>query len=218
MKLRYRIGTKVIYWVWRVMFGFKVKGREHIPPNGGIIIAANHLSNYDPPLIGAGVWSRECYFFAKRELFVINRFYTWLIRAFNAYPVDTERPSKEMLKYTMNLLNKGLGIIFFPEGTRSKTGNFLRFNPGVGWFALKCGVPIIPTLIKGANTPLVTQIIRKNRVYVKFGPPIMPNKEGIQGRMDDSSNLKGKSVSRYAATITQEVDRRIKSLLASFDK
>lgn len=198
MKLRYRVGTRIIYWIWKILFGFRVEGRDNIPNNGGIIIAANHLSNYDPPLIGTGVWNRECYFFAKQELFAINRFYTWVIKVFNAYPVDTKKTSKAALELTMKLLNKGLGIIFFPEGTRSKTGNFLQFNAGVGWLALKCGVPIIPTLINGTNTPLIRQFIRKTGVCVRFGEPILPHKF--------KSEKDGRKL------IAREVEKSIKSL------
>ena len=154
------------------MFGFKVDGRENIPKDGGVIIAPNHLSNFDPPLIGTGVWFRECYFFTKRGLFVVNKFYAWLLRAFNAYEVDTEKPMKKMLKYTQELLSKGLAVMFFPEGTRSKVGHFLKFNPGIGWLALKCGVPVVPTLVNGTNTPLIKQFTRKSKVYIKFGTPI----------------------------------------------
>ena len=191
------------------MFGFKVDGRENIPKDGGVIIAPNHLSNFDPPLVGAGVWFRECYFFAKRWLFVVNKFYAWLLRAFNAYEVDTENPSKKMLKYTQELLNKGLAVMFFPEGTRSKevspqVGHFLKFNPGIGWLALKCGVPIVPTLVSGTNTPLIKQFTRKSKVYIKFGTPI--TKEYL-------SKFKPGKESREL--IAQEVAHRIKELYES---
>lgn len=210
MKLRYRVGTRVIYLVWKILFGFRVEGRENIPDNGGIIIASNHLSSYDPPLIGTAVWSRECYFFAKRELFIINKFYSCLIRAFNAYPVDTRKPDIKALKQTKSLLGRGLGIIFFPEGTRSKTGQFLDFNPGVGWLAIKCNVPIVPTLIKGTNTPLISQLFRKHRVYVKFGVPILGSGYWIldTGKgMSDSYSMRTR-----AELITRAVEKSIREL------
>ncbi|MDI6840343.1 MAG: lysophospholipid acyltransferase family protein [bacterium] len=204
MKLRYRIGTRVIYWVWRFLFGFRVDGRENIPKDGGVIIAPNHLSNFDPPLVGTAVWFRECYFFAKQELFTTNKFFAWFIKGFNAYKVNTKRPSKNVLNYTQGLLNKGIAVMFFPEGTRSKVGSFLRFNPGVGWFALKCGVPIVPTLVKGTNTPLIKQFIRKSRAYVKFGLPI--TSESISGIKQ------GKEAREL---MTQEVEHRIEELYES---
>lgn len=201
MKLRYRIGTKIIYWIWSSLFDFKVDGRKNIPVSGGVIIAANHLSNFDPPLIGTGVWSKECYYFTKRGLFVGNKFNAWLIRTFNAYEVDTEKPSKGALRYTQELLKQGLAVILFPEGTRSKVGHFLKFNPGVGWLALTTKVPIVPTLVKGTNTSLWSQFIRKNKARVRFGSPISP---------EYISKLKPCKGSRNI--IAQEVAKRIKLL------
>ena len=91
---------------------------------------------------------------------------------FNALPVTSEKPEKKALTYFCNLLNNGIAIVFFPEGTRSKAGHILNFNLGVGWLAMKCKVPIIPVLIRNTNTPLLKQFIRKTRVYIKFGTPI----------------------------------------------
>ncbi len=201
MKLRYRIGTRVIYLVWRILFGFRIEGRENIPKNGGVIIASNHLSNFDPPLVGTAVWVRECYFFAKRELFVINKFYKWIMETFNAYAVDTKKPSKETLKYTQELMNKGLGLIFFPEGTRSLEGHFLEFNQGVGWLALRSQVPVVPAAIKRTNTSLVSQFFRKNRVQIKFGKPIITN--GFKTNKEERE------------LITQKIEDRIKELYES---
>ncbi len=201
MRLRYRIGTRFIYWIWRILFGFQVEGREHIPKKGGMIIASNHLSNFDPLLVGAAVWNRECYFFAKSELFIINKFYTWIMKTFNAHSVDTKKPSKETLKYMYDLINKGLGLILFPEGTRNREKHFLKFNAGVGWLALRCGVPVIPTTIKYSNTSLVSQVFRKSKVRVKFGSPITTN--GIK------ANKEGREL------ITQEIESKIKELYES---
>lgn len=172
MKLRYRIAVRVIYMVWKVLFGLKISGQENIPKKGGVIIAPNHLSNFDPPLVGVAVWFRECYFFSKKDIFVINKFYSWIMAQFNALPVTSEKPEKKALTYFCNLLNNGLAIVFFPEGTRSKAGHILNFNSGVGWLAMKCKVPIIPVLIKNTNTSLLKQFLRKTRVYIKFGNPI----------------------------------------------
>ena len=200
MKLRYRIGTRVIYWVWRVLFGLQIEGRENIPKNGGMIVASNHLSNFDPPLVGTAVWGRECYFFSKKEIFAISKFYSWIMKTFNAFEVDTEKPKRE-LQYTQNLLNGGLGLILFPEGTRSLKKHLLDFNPGIGWIALSSQVPIVPTAIKGTNTSLVSQFFRKNRVCVKFGEPVTTN--GLKANKENRE------------LITQKVERRIKELYES---
>lgn len=92
--------------------------------------------------------------------------------------------------------------MFFPEGTRSFAGHFVKFNPGVGWLAIKCGTPVVPVCIKGTNTPLLRQLIRKERVYVKFGPPI--TKEYIGKLKPDK---------RGREQLVQEIKHRIEKLL-----
>ncbi|MCK4352651.1 1-acyl-sn-glycerol-3-phosphate acyltransferase [candidate division WOR-3 bacterium] len=208
MKLRYRIAIRIIYWTWKLLFGFKIEGWENIPKKGGVIIAPNHLSNFDPPLVGAAVWFRECYLFTKQELFVINKFYTWLIKAFNAYEVNTKGLNKTALKHTEKLLKNGLAIMFFPEGTRSLSGHFLEFHPGVAWLALRCEVPVVPTLVKGTNTPLIKQFIRKEKVCVRFGKPVIYDSL----LRDLSAGRQAKLPREARAIISKEVERRIKNL------
>ena len=174
MKLRYRIATRIVNYTWGLLFGFKVSGRENIPKTGGVIIASNHLSNYDPPLVGTAVYSRECFFFAKRELFLFSRWFTWLIRALNAYPVDTEKLDRKALMKTFDVLGKGRVLLFFPEGTRSKKGTFLSPNVGVGYIALKTHVSIVPTFVSGTNVSLWKLFLNRGKVYVKFGEPFSP--------------------------------------------
>jgi 1-acyl-sn-glycerol-3-phosphate acyltransferase len=202
MKLRYRIGMIIIYSLWKVLFGFRVKGRENIPDTGGLIIAPNHLSNFDPPLVGTAVWKRECFFLSKKDIFIINKFYSYAMEKFNAYPITIKKPTKSELKQIKTLVDKKLALIMFPEGTRSKVGHFVEFNEGVAWLALQCKAPIVPTLIANTNTPLVSQLIRKKRVVIKFGPPIT---------VDFYSQFKDPHEAR--AEVTKELRRRIEQLV-----
>jgi 1-acyl-sn-glycerol-3-phosphate acyltransferase len=158
--------------VWKVFFGIEIKGRENIPESGGLIIAPNHLSNFDPVLLGAAIWKRESYFFAKSELFEIVKFYTWLIRYFNAFKVNIRGIDRSALRYTSELLKNGLCVVMFLEGTRSRVGDFLSPKEGVAYVAIRNRVPIIPTLIEETNTPLWRQFIGKTRVRIIFGQKI----------------------------------------------
>jgi 1-acyl-sn-glycerol-3-phosphate acyltransferase len=172
MKLRYRIGTKVINYLWTILFGFQVEGRENILENIGLIIAPNHLSNFDPPLVGTAAWNRECYFLSKTSVFFSSKFATFIMKAFNAYPINIEKPEKTTFDYTKDLLRRNFAIIMFPEGTRSKVGHLNEFNEGVAWMAFQFNVPIIPVLVVNTNTPLIAQMFRKTRVLIKLGKPI----------------------------------------------
>lgn len=197
MRLIYRIGTRIVYFLWKVLFGFEVKGQKFIPTKGRILVAANHLSNFDPPLIGTAIWVRESFFFAKEELFKVNPFFSWLIKVFNAYPVKLKKKIDiKAIKWTTKLLREGRCVVMFPEGTRNK--EFLKFHPGIGWFAITTKTNVIPTAIKCSNTPLITQFLRIHRPKINFGPPILWEKF--------SKNKKGYK------EMTEEIERKVKTL------
>ena len=199
MKLRYRIAARVINFIWRLLFGFRVNNRENIPEKGGVIVASNHLTNYDPLLVGAAIWKREAFFFAKEELFIINPFYSWLLKYFNAYKVSRTGIDKTAIRHTEELLKKGLCVIMFPEGTRSLKGVLLNAKPGVGFIAARTNVPVIPAYIHGVNFSLIAQFLRKVKPRVIFGKPIYPDM------------FKGK-IRERADAISQEIMQSIRAL------
>lgn len=199
MKLRYRIASRIIYFIWRPLFGLRAYGRENIPEKGGVIVASNHLTNYDPLIVGTAVWTREAFFFAKEELFIINPFYSWLLKYFNAYKVSRTGIDKTAIRHTEELLKKGLCVIMFPEGTRSLKGFLLNGKPGVGFIAARTNVPVIPAYIHGVNSPLILQFLRRVRPLVIFGEPI------------HSNMFKGK-IRERANAISQEIMQNIRTL------
>lgn len=200
MRLHYRIGKTIIWWIWRILFGLKVEGRENVPKNGGVIIASNHLSNYDPPLLGAAVSIRELFYFAKEELFQINKFISWLLRTYNAFEVKREGVDRKAIRYAENLLSKGFALAFFPEGTRGRGDEFLPPHPGLGYLALRARVPVVPVLIQGTNKPLWRLFWKRNKLYIKIGRPI--NRNWITREISKKNSLE----------LSQEVMRMIKEL------
>ncbi|RKX70573.1 1-acyl-sn-glycerol-3-phosphate acyltransferase [candidate division WOR-3 bacterium] len=156
----------------RLLFGLKITGIDNIP-RGPVIFAANHLSFLDPPVLGYAV-HREVHFVAKEELFRIRRFFTWLIRYFNAISIKRDGDITALKRILKILKEKG-SVVIFPEGTRSKTGDLLPFLPGIGLIALKSRVPVVPIYIRNSNAPLLEIFLRKRRLEVRFGPPLYPN-------------------------------------------
>ncbi|MGM0440895.1 MAG: lysophospholipid acyltransferase family protein [Elusimicrobiota bacterium] len=138
----------MLYWIartlavilFKVFFRLKITGKDNIPP-GGFIIASNHSSLIDPPLMGA-VFSRGVYFMAKKELFEIPVFGK-LIRMTHAFPVNRGRPGPETIKRALKLLNTGKILLIFPEGTRKSR----RARPGVSMLAHKTSVPVLPVRV-----------------------------------------------------------------------
>ena len=169
LKLLYWTGyslTRLISWP---LFRPRISGREHIPTVGGFILASNHISYYDPPLVG-GWQRRELYFFAKKELFR-NRLFGAVIRVANALPVSRGAVDRQALKLAIDVVKAGFGLTMFPEGTRSRTDQFLPPRPGIGIIAARAGCPIVPTYIHGSNK-LRECLWGRDKMSITYGEPL----------------------------------------------
>jgi 1-acyl-sn-glycerol-3-phosphate acyltransferase len=203
MRWRYRLGrylTKLMVSVWG---GFRVEGKENIPEKGGAIIASNHRSYIDPPVVGAAM-PRELYFLAKRELFR-NRVFGWLIFSVNAVPISRDKIDRKGLKGAIEILNQGNLLLVFPEGTRSRKDDFLEPKLGVGKLALEAGVPIVPTLVSNTRH-FLKNIFAGKKVKVSFGEPL--NLNYLQGFTEGKQGYQ---------KIANEVMSRIKNLRKEAD-
>jgi 1-acyl-sn-glycerol-3-phosphate acyltransferase len=199
LRSHYRISWLFLNLVEKVLFGFRVKGREQIPSTGPVIIASNHISYCDPPVVGSGV-PREVYFLAKEELFK-NRLFGWLIRSYNAIPLRRSTGDIGAFRKSVGLLKQGKAVLMFPEGTRSLSGRLLSPKPGVGMIASLTSAPIVPAHVSGTNR-LADALLRRSRLEVAFGRPL--NASDIEDRSGDSKQ-------RYLS-ITKEVMERIADL------
>lgn len=117
------------------------------PPAGGAILAANHVSFLDPPLIG-GTWPQEIHFLASDYLFRVPLLAP-LIRALNSHPVARGSGDLTVFRMTAQLLKEGKKVVVFPEGTRSRTGELASFKRGVAKLAFTSGAAVIPIYIQG---------------------------------------------------------------------
>lgn len=198
MKLFYRICWTLVRIFLIVYCRLRTIGIENIPAKGGFILACNHIAAGDPPFLGAAL-KREMYFLAKKELFE-NPLLGLLIRNLNAIPVDRGLFDRNALTISLRKLQDGFGLILFPEGTRSRTGELGRGKPGIGMLALEAGVPIIPARIENSRKFLRLPFSRR-RLIMKFGGPITP---GFLAKFE-------KSKEGYRALV-QEVMRNIRSL------
>lgn len=176
MKPWYTLGQWLINLGSTVLFGLKVEGSEKVPAAGGVIIAPNHLSYYDPPLVGSALLRRQTYYLAKEELFSSSRFFSWLIARFNAIPVRRGGFDRRAIRNILQLLSQGEAVCVFPEGTRSRDGAFLPPKRGFGYLVLRSGRPVVPTLVRGTNRRLGELVLRRKRLLVRFGDPIGPNR------------------------------------------
>jgi len=143
----------------------EITGIEHVPQDGPVIIAANHISACDP-IVLASVIKRKIHFLAKKELFS-NRFSHWLLSQLCAIPVD--RHSGIVIKpvrHSLRVIRNGNAFAIFPEGTRCKNGQTIQPKKGVAFFAIKTGAPVLPiAFVSAKKGPLRT-------IKVIIGKPI----------------------------------------------
>ncbi|HET6871441.1 MAG TPA: lysophospholipid acyltransferase family protein [Sporolactobacillaceae bacterium] len=162
----YRFGRRLVYIIFKILFRFKVEGHENldqIPENKGVLLCSNHISNFDPPLVGAAT-TRTLSFMAKAELFdvpVLGK----LISRVNAFPIKRGGSDRHALKTAIDILNSGRTLIMFPEGTRSKTGELKKGLAGVGFLALRTVAIVVPVaIVNGYHLFKVTRVV--------FGKPV----------------------------------------------
>jgi len=172
MTLSYRIAWLTFRTLYATYFRWRVLGAENVPATGGVIIASNHASFLDPPLVGSGL-SRDINYLGRESLFrfpVIGA----LIRSWNAVPVDRDGGGAKGLKIILDRLLAGNGIILFPEGTRTKDGRLQPARSGIGLTVIKSTAPVVPVRVFGTFEAYGRHLIfpRPYRLTVKYGRPM----------------------------------------------
>src|SRR5687768_9561219 len=155
-----------LYGSWELI------GRHNIPESGPVIIAPNHISYLDPPLVGAAV-PRASVFMARHDLWD-NKVLNWLLPYLGAFPVHRGHPDRNAIRRALDELARGKVLIIFPEGTRSPDGNLQPGEPGVALIVQKSNAPVIPTAVIGSNQMMTPgeSGIRRAHLKVIFGPPL----------------------------------------------
>jgi len=168
----YKILKPIAVALMRWRLELEIRGAEHVPGSGPVLVVSNHQSVLDPPIIG-GSTSRTLHFMAKAELFRIPGFGR-LIRNLNAHPVRREGSDPKALKTAARLLEEGEALLAFPEGTRSRDGSFGEGKPGIGMLAVLTEVPVVPTYVTGTlhALPRGAWWPRRSKVRGIFGPAL----------------------------------------------
>jgi 1-acyl-sn-glycerol-3-phosphate acyltransferase len=168
----YYLGHLLSRTVFRLLGCWEVHGRENVPPTGGAVIAANHVSYLDPPAVGAGL-KRNCYYMGKKELFRIPVF-AQLIRLCGCFPVDRDKQDKQAVRTAVQLLKEGNLLAIFPEGGRSRDGRLQEAGIGAALIANRAGVPIVPAVVRGTYQALPTgaRWPRRADVSVTYSRPM----------------------------------------------
>lgn len=168
------VSLPAIKWVFRL----HAEGVENVPKEGGFVLAANHVSNFDPWPLGVPLFPhRYLRFMAKAELF------WWplgpLIRSGGAFKVRRGEGDVEAIKQAIELVREGHAVVMFPHGTRQRKGLVKKYRPrshsGAARIALAAGAPLVPAAIAGTD-----RLLRLGRLRVRYGKPL--DLDGLDAR------------------------------------
>jgi 1-acyl-sn-glycerol-3-phosphate acyltransferase len=156
----------------RIFFRLRVVHRERMINHGPVILASNHESYLDPPLVGS-VADRAIFFLARKTL-LAGPFFGWLLPKLNVIPVDQEGNDRSALKALIRILKAGEGTLVFPEGERTLDGRLRPPLPGLGFVIAKTLAPVVPMRIFGARKawPRGSGRVRFCPITIVIGNPI----------------------------------------------
>jgi 1-acyl-sn-glycerol-3-phosphate acyltransferase len=169
------LARRFVFWLIRGLFHtimvMKVRGQEHLPLDGPVIIAANHVTNFDAFPMQLAVPRAIC-FMGKAELF--NPPLDLLLRILCAFPVNRGEKDEWALRHARNVLAHRQTLGMFPEGTRSRGRGLAVAKTGTARMAIEMNCPIIPMAVIGTDT-FFKRFPHRSKVTIKLLPPILPS-------------------------------------------
>jgi 1-acyl-sn-glycerol-3-phosphate acyltransferase len=187
------LSAPVLYGLYRL----RARGKENLP-EGGFVLACNHVSSFDPWVLGMPLWpKRFLRFMAKSELYWPPLKY--VLNGVGAFPVRRGQRDVQAIETAVQLARERHVVTMFPEGTRRTKGLVKRFEArprsGAARIALEAGVPLVPAAVKGTD-----KLLRLGRLSVVYGTPV---------EIDD---LRGRDVVEAALEATERLMSRIAEL------
>jgi len=170
---------------------FRYKTTGSVPREGGILVAANHASYLDIPLLGCGI-SRRVWFLGRHDLFPIPLL-NQVLQALGWIPLRVGRLDRIAFAKAVEHIKAGRAVVIFPEGTRSATGKLRPGKPGIGLIVSQTGCPVVPVFIKGTHEALPVGAFwpRFRRVTISYGEPV--------NFSDDLKRLEGKALYQHVS-------------------
>jgi 1-acyl-sn-glycerol-3-phosphate acyltransferase len=204
MNLWYWTGYYLTVAIARLFFGFRVLHRERRIMEGPMILAMNHQSYLDPPLVGISS-GREVYFLARKTLLDVPVL-GWLLPRMNVIPVDQEGTDRSALKALIRILKAGDPTVVFPEGARTLDGELQPALPGLGFVIAKTLVPVLPMRIFGAHEamPRGGGRLRFRPITIVIGHPIRFTEADLQPRGKEMYQRLSERVMEAIAALTIE--------------
>jgi 1-acyl-sn-glycerol-3-phosphate acyltransferase len=190
VNIPYFIGWSAYRALYQVYFRWRVYNAERVPLEGGVILASNHASYLDPPLVGSGV-RRSINYLAREDLF---RFPVmgWVLRHWQVVPVDRDGGGAAGLRAILARLLAGGAIILFPEGTRTRDGRLQPARSGIGLTVIKSSALVVPVRVFGTFEAYGRHLWlpRPYRVAVKYGQPMPFTELRAEAKVCSKARLK----------------------------
>ena len=181
----YRFIRAVLFIAYKIFFRFQYVGSEKVPKSTdprGVILAPNHASYLDPPILGISLDRRVTYL-AKDYLFR-HAFVGFVLRNIGATPIKSATGNDfKSIRDLVRILKSGHCVVVFPEGTRSETGRMKEPEGGIGFLAMKSAAYVVPVYIEGSGAalPKGAKFFSCKPIKVYYGEPFIPaeNKEWV---------------------------------------
>jgi 1-acyl-sn-glycerol-3-phosphate acyltransferase len=177
----YWFGYHLSRFIAKVFFRFRILHRERMIQTGPVLLASNHQSYFDPPLVG-NVSDRAIYFLARSSLLNVPVL-GWVLPKLNVIPVNQEGVDRSALKGIIKVLKQGECALVFPEGSRTLNGELQPGQPGVGLIIARTLAPVVPVRIFGAHEALPRGGgIHLHPITIVVGEPIYFSEADLQPR------------------------------------
>ena len=169
----YQFSTRLFKLFLLLWHRLRIRGVKNIPDEGGVLLASNHASFLDPPVVGVGYRGRPVHFMARNTLWN-SKFGTWWMTSVGCIPVSRGTGDIKALKLTIKALKDGKVVSMFPEGTRTEDGELQKAKGGIGFIIEKSGCVVVPAYIDGTYKahPKGTRFIKPSKVTISYGKPI----------------------------------------------
>lgn len=168
----YAIARFILFLLFKIFFRIKVFGRDNFPEKGPLIVAPNHVSFLDPLIVGIGA-PRKLIYLARDTLFRFKPF-AYILKRLNTFPLKRETGDLAAFRLALGKLSEGCAVLVFPEGTRSKNGNFQEAKLGIGFLQKTTGASVLPCYVKDTIHALPRHSLfpKFMPVSVYFGEPL----------------------------------------------
>lgn len=199
----YRSGRVLARFCFSVLGRMEVTGRECVPPQGPLIVVANHISYNDPPVLVASL-PRYLDSLGKKELFT-NPLNRGIMHGFRVHPLDRSASGVDAMRTAIDLLAQDRAVVIFPEGHISPDHSLQESRPGAAYLALKTQAPVLPVGIYGTEKFSPWRMpFPLSRFCVNIGPPFTP--PVLEGRLtrDVLNSVLGMIMGRVAALLPEE--------------